>query len=176
MPGRAEVLQPSDVVVAMHLAASPGDTYEEIGRALEISKSSAYRSVKRLEKARLLVPGRREPMRHSFLEFLRHGVRHAFFAEPGREELGIPTAHSAPPLADEMDFDKFYVWPDSTGVVRGASVQPLYNQAPHLQGHNQSMYRALALVDAVRVGQPRERERALELLDGYLEVGAFVEE
>lgn len=168
MARRPESLQASDVAVALRLALSGGDTYDRLADALGIAKSSAHRSVQRLEKAGLAVPERRQIVRPALRELLAGGIRYVFYAEPGAEVPGIPTAHSAPPLSDELDFDRYYVWPSADGVVRGASVQPLLRSAPKLHQSEPELYRALALVDAVRVGRARERNRAVELLDDLL--------
>lgn len=169
MAKRANSLKPGDVVVALRLALHPGAIYDELSSALGISKSAAFRAVERLEKAGLLVPGERTVMKHALREFIAHGLRYAFYAEPGPEVLGIPTAHSAPPLADEFSFEKYYVWPSPAGVVRGSSVLPLFSGAPEMPARDPMVYQGLALLDAVRLGQVRERKRALELLDGLLE-------
>lgn len=168
MAKRPEALQPADVAVALQLALSPRQTYEALADGLGISKSSAHRAVQRLEKARLVIPDQRRVVRQALHDLLAGGIRHVFFADPGPETLGIPTAHSAPPLSDEFSFDRYYVWPSAEGVVRGASVQPLLRSAPSLHQRAPDLYRALALVDALRLGKARERKRAVELLEEIL--------
>jgi len=171
MAKRAESLNAGDLAIALRVALDPGSTYDRIAGGLGISKSVAFRAVSRLESAGLLVPGKREVARDALREFIAHGVRYAFYADPGAEVLGIPTAHSAPPLANEFSFERYYVWPSAGGVVRGASVQPLFSGAPRMPAQDPHMYHGLTLVDAVRVGQVRERKRALELLDEWLAEG-----
>lgn len=100
----------------------------------------------------------------ALLEFLVGGVPYAFPAEPGPETRGIPTAHSAPPLVGEIGADGAVVWPSAEGHVRGASVRPLYPGAPALARHNVRLYELLAIVDALRIGRARERQRAKALL------------
>lgn len=48
--------------------------------------------------------------------------------------------------------------------MRGTSLTPLYPGAPELVHSAPELYRALALVDALRIGRARERSRAAELL------------
>jgi hypothetical protein len=43
-------------------------------------------------------------------------------------------------------------------------VQPLYKTAPLAARRDADLYEILALVDAIRVGRARERQRGLELL------------
>jgi len=168
MSTRAESLKSGDLAVALRLGFGPGATYDEISEALGISKSAAYRAVDRLERAGLLVPEKRAVVRDALREFTAHGVRYAFYAEPGPEALGVPTAHSAPPLAEEFSFERFYVWPSADGTVRGSSIPPLFRGAPEMPFRDVRVYHGLALLDAIRVGRVRERKRAVEMLDALI--------
>lgn len=171
MPKGPETLLPADVAVALYLAREPGVTYAALAEGLGVSNSVAYRSVQRLEKGALLVPEERRIMAEPLWKFLVHGVPHAFFTEPGPETFGVPTAHSAPPLSDEFGSDRPVVWSSVEGSARGAAVEPLLKQAPQYPDRQPELYRALALVDALRIGQARERERAAQLLRKYLRLG-----
>jgi len=103
-------------------------------------------------------------VRGALLEFLSHGLRYTFSAEPGPIALGVPTAHSAPPLVDEFPSDEPYVWASPQGSVRGMTIEPLLKHAAKVAAENRELYAALSLADAIRVGQSRERTRAAELL------------
>lgn len=50
-------LRPLDVAVALRLAQVPDATFKGLGRDLLVSTSTAHHAVKRLEAARLVVPG-----------------------------------------------------------------------------------------------------------------------
>lgn len=171
MPKGPETLLPVDVAVALYLARDHGATYAALADGLGVSNSVAYRAVQRLEKAGLLVPEERRVMAEPFWNFLVYGTPHAFFAEPGPEAIGVPTAHSAPPLSAEFGSDRPVVWSSAEGSIRGAAVEPLLKQAPQYPGRRPNLYRALALVDALRIGQARERKRAAQLLREYLGLG-----
>src|SRR6185503_3090440 len=102
-----------DLIVCLHLAAlkGPPGTYEELGKAVGLSPAEANQAVRRGVLAGLLRPGvgRRERptvLAGALLGFLEHGVRHAFFAEPGRIVRGMPTAQSAPPLSELIASDE----------------------------------------------------------------------
>lgn len=164
---RQETLRPVDLVVAIQLAMEPGQLYEALAETLNVSVSTAHKAVTRLTSARL-AGGDREVNRMALVEFLSHGVRYAFFAEPGADVRGVPTAHSAPPLAEEFVSDEAYVWPSPRGTQRGAAVPPLYEGAAELPDRAPELYSALALVDAIRVGRARERKRAIEHLEELL--------
>lgn len=166
---RQQTLRPVDLVVALRLARVPGERYESMAGALGISLSTAHQAVNRLTAAGLLAPDARRVNRRALLEFISHGARYAFYASLGPQSRGVPTAHSAPPLRDEIASDEEYVWPAVHGKARGVSVVPLYAGATTLREREPDLYRALALVDAVRVGRARERKLALDHLERSLE-------
>lgn len=106
----------------------------------------------------------------ALLEFLVYAIRYVFPARKGELTRGIGTAFSAPPLrskllsAGELEL----VWPDAYGKSMGQSVEPLFKSAPHAVKRDPVLYELLALVDALRLGQPRERKLAAELLEARL--------
>lgn len=163
---KALSLKPLDVAVALRLAAVPGASYEALSHDLLSSASTVHGAVKRLEAARLLIPGTRRVNQLALREFLDHGVRYAFPAEPGGEVRGVPTAYSAEPLASQIASADPLVWPVAGGLVRGARIIPLLPRAAELPERCPQLYQALALVDALRVGRARERNLAsLALVD-----------
>lgn len=161
---RNVVLRPLDVAVAIRLAQEPGASYARLADSMGIAPSQAHASVRRLQKARLLLPVRREANRPALLEFLEHGVRYAFPAEIGRKSPGIPTAYSGPPLADDIVSHEPLVWPWFDGTVEGDSLKPLYPNAVQLPTRCPELYNALTIVDAIRVGRARERKLAIARL------------
>ena len=64
---------------------------------------------------------------------------------------GIPTAHSASPLIDEIQSEENYVWPYAKGHMRGQSIQPLYGSVIQAVELDVQLYEYLALIDALRV-------------------------
>jgi DNA-binding Lrp family transcriptional regulator len=161
-------LRPSDVAVALRLAHAPGARYEDLARGLRLGLAEVHRGVRRLQQAGLVLPGERRVNRQALLEFLAHGVRYAFPPVLGPETRGIPTAAGAPPLAGKLPSSPAVVWPSTEGRSRGGSLLPLYEAAPQAALHDDYLYRALALVDALRMGQARERRLAQELLSDEL--------
>jgi hypothetical protein len=132
-------LKPQDLLVCLELAArEPGPwTYAELAEHLGLSASEANKAVERSLAAGLLSPpldaGEKPvPIRAALLDFLAHGVRHAFFVEPGRMVRGMPTAHSAAPLRSRLRSgdEPPLVWPDARGETRGQAVEPLYATVP----------------------------------------------
>lgn len=165
-------LKPIDVVVGLRLAEAPELNYEHLSADLGISRSTAHASVQRLQVAGLVRPSSRAVNRLAFREFLEHGVRYAFPAQPGAEARGIPTAHAAPPLASHIVAEDALVWPSLAGQVSGRAIAPLYARATELPQRCPSLYESLALVDALRVGRARERKLAREALERRFAVAA----
>lgn len=164
---KQDTLRPVDLAVVLTLAvktANPGPTYDQLGQALGLSSSTSFKSVQRLQSAGLLRPESREPNRMVLMQFLEHGVRCAFPPSIGREVRGVPTAHAGPTLSAFFDSAKPYVWPDLDGTVRGTGLAPLYPKAPDLARSEPEIYNVLTLVDALRVGEARERNLALDAL------------
>jgi len=161
-------LRPHDVVVALQLAVAPTMSYGALAEAIGLSKGETHNAVKRLTAAKLLSSHTRKPNRQALLEFIVGGVPYAFAAELGPPTRGVPTAHSAPLLAAEILESDPVVWPSMEGEARGASIQPLYPGAPSTARRNPDLYELLTLVDALRIGRARERQRAKALLHDRL--------
>ncbi|HEX6746642.1 MAG TPA: hypothetical protein VF092_05050 [Longimicrobium sp.] len=165
---RQPSLRPADVVITLALTATPNMLYEELSARLHLSLGAVHGGVRRLQSAMLLIPGTRLPNRPNLKEFLLFGVPYVFFPSLGAITRGVPTAHSAPPLRDAFTGGGDLVWPSPDGTVRGESITPLYPGAPLLAGEDPELYGALTVIDVLRVGQSRERERAREWLASYL--------
>ena len=164
----APQLRAQDIAVAVRLAQQPEERYEQLADVLGLSLSATHRAVQRLRRAGLLLPDKRKVNRSALLEFLRHGARCVFPPVRGREVRGMPTAWSVPELMKELSSSSSsvsVVWPDPEGKVRGESIMPLYDGAVAAGRRDDRLYRALALIDALRVGRARERRIAGELLE-----------
>jgi hypothetical protein len=164
MAARPLTLRPGDVAVVLQLVLAPELPYRELAAAAGVSLGEVHNAVRRLEAARLVRAGTRTAAASTLLEFLLHGVPHAFPGVVGAETRGVPTAHAAPPLAAQMAPTDPLVWPDPHGRVRGLALTPLYAGAPSRAAENPPLYELLALVDALRVGRARERRLAQDLL------------
>ncbi len=107
---------------------------------------------------------------NALLEFIVHGIKYVFPANPSAIVRGIPTSFAAPVLKGKlMTAGEFiYVWPDAEGDDKGQSVQPLYKTVPMAVKNDQRLYGFLALIDAIRLGQSRERNLAAKQLEKML--------
>lgn len=150
-------LRAVDLGVALRLEHRPDEHYEDLAHALGLSLSASHRSVQRLQSSGLLLPGARRVNRSALLEFLVHGARYAFPASLGADVRGVPTAGSLPALREHLPEGLNAVWPSAEGRLRGPALAPLYNGAPVAALQDERLHRLLALVDVLRIGQPRER-------------------
>ncbi len=160
------MLQPIDVFVALKLVVSgPGVTYAALAGDLGLSTSQVHRAVRKCEESGLVGSGTLKPNVPALLEFSVHGLRYVYPARPGALTRGVPTAHSAPPLSDEIAASgTVFVWPDPNGALRGEAIEPLCRQVPFAAMRDRRLYELLTLVDALRVGRAREREIAARFL------------
>jgi DNA-binding MarR family transcriptional regulator len=154
------VLRPLDVPVAMCMSVFSDSSYPDIAYYLDMSPSTAHESVKRLIYAGLVrvVSERRLVNAADLLEFLEHGVRYAFPAQKRRPKRGVPTA----PV----------VWPWARGETVGAAIEPLIKSAPELPMRCPRIYHLLTVVDAMRIGDARDREVAGQILRDRLQDSA----
>jgi hypothetical protein len=169
-------MRPQDVVVLLKLL-SLSSNHEKQGSlsgqihlavALGLSQSEISGSLQRSRLVGLVGEDKREVYRQNFLDFLFYGLRYVFPAEPGVIAIGMPTAHSAPPLCAVIVSQEPYVWPDAEGTERGQAIEPLYAKVPYAAKEDSRLYEMLALTDALRVGRAREIKLAKEMLKGYI--------
>ncbi|WP_217632571.1 hypothetical protein [Marinobacter sp. AC-23] len=108
----------------------------------------------------------------ALLEFIVYGVKYVFPARSGKLARGIGTAFAAPVLEDQLFSagELSPVWPDARGNKKGLEVEPLFKTVGHAVRRDPELYALLALVDAIRIGNPREANLAAELLKKHLEV------
>lgn len=166
---QAPQTRPFDIVVALRLT-QPAGTLTAIGDELAASASQIHAALRRLDSAGLLRPDSRRTNARALLEFLVGGVRYAFPAQRGPLRDGVPTAYSAAPLNAVVDAVDVVVWPapGHPSAVRGFSVTPLYRRAPALRDRSPDTYRLVAIVDALRLGDPRVRPHARAALEALL--------
>ena len=157
-------LKPQDVLVLLKMAASKERPWRlvDLAQELGLSLSEVSQGLERAKRAHLLDSSKKNIVWPSLLEFLLHGLKYVYPAEPGAMCRGVPTAHSALPLSKEIvsEANEQYVWPSGEGTVRGQAIEPLYKSVPHAVSKDPQLHQLLALVDALRVGRARERQIA----------------
>jgi len=165
-------LKPQDLVVLLKLLGL-GDqrrTFAELASDLGMSASEVHSSVGRATEARLLhaTGDRLQVAKAALKEFVLHGAKYAFPPVYGAATRGVPTAHAALPLSDQLNQSSTElppVWPTPLGSQRGLALYPLYPSVPKAADKDPKLYQMLALFDALRSGAARDRQLASRLLE-----------
>lgn len=145
-----------------------------LSASLALSKSEVSNSLNRCREIGLIHTNRLsgQPLvrREALLDFVKYGIRYVFPAKPGAVVRGIPTAFGAPILTGKVmsGGDLIPVWPDAYGKSKGQEIAPLYKTVPGAVKKDELLYHFLALVDAIRIGGPRETKVADALLRGLI--------
>ena len=169
-------LKAQDLAVLLKLVTLRGSArvpYAMLAKQLRLSPFEAHAAVQRLIAARLLVDmgGELRPVMAAVRNFVLHGAPYCYPPVRGEITIGFPTAYAVPPLKDMVLFadEMPPVWPHPEGTTRGAALLPLYEKLPLAANEEPALYELLALFDALRVGQARERELASRLLEERLQ-------
>jgi len=103
----------------------------------------------------------------ALLEFITYGIRYVFPAREGEVTRGIATSIAAPVLKGKLMSSGQIppIWPNSKGHTKGTSIEPLHPNIFQAVQQDGRLYAMLALIDAVRIGNPRERNLALNMLE-----------
>ncbi len=165
-PSDQQVMRPLDIAVLLKIIAYGGADWkqQQISKDLHLSQSEISKSVARSKYAGLIDETGKQVRKLALMDFLEKGIAYVFPQRPGALVRGLPTSHSAAPLAQMIQGKEDYVWPYAKGKLRGQSVIPLYPQVPEAVSQDSKLHALLALVDALRVGQKRERILAISEL------------
>jgi len=140
-----------------------------------ISKSQVNLALKRCFDVGLAKQGRHAgPPRANVKELISliiHGARYMFPVKLGSMTRGIRTTLAAPVFKGELlSAGEFVpVWSDPEGKIKGLAVEPLFKSVSYAVRRDADFYALLALVDSIRLGQPRERKLAADMLAELLE-------
>lgn len=141
-----------------------------LSASLGLSKSEVSNALVRCRNAGMLTNDYDTSLprvnRRALLLIAEHAVRYFFPVTPGGIVRGIPTGFAAPALSKRLKSagGMIPVWPDPVGNERGQAIKPLYESVPEAVKNDRNLYHYLALIDAIRLGGPREREVAVSLL------------
>ena len=167
------VLKPQDLFVLLALLCRGEGpvTYPDLAAETGLAASAVHGAQKRAVVARLLIFQERRPviLKVQLKEFLLSGAKYAYPPVWGSLTRGVPTGYAAPPLNKLIvaSSDPVPVWPSAKGTVRGVGLAPLYPSVPEAALRNEKLYALLALFDALRSGQARERNAARDLLEDF---------
>jgi hypothetical protein len=159
-------MRPHDIVVLLKIISYNHDNWlmKDLGFDLFISLSEISESLNRSVISGLLSNNKKRIMKSSFLDFLIFGLKYVFPQKPGSIVRGIKTSHSASPLSNIILSDEIYVWPYFEGDSKGFSIEPLHPNTPKACLKDSKLHELLSLVDAIRLGNKREFNIAVEEL------------
>lgn len=152
-------------------------TLRALSASLGLSKSEISNALARCRDADLLMDdfesSRPEVNRRALFHIAEHALKYFFPVKVGAIVRGIPTAFSAPALSESLKSagELLHVWPDPAATTRGQAIEPLYKTVPFAVQQDSTLYHYLALVDAIRVGGPRETGVAVTLLKSAMGLG-----
>ncbi|MFJ4387744.1 MarR family transcriptional regulator [Pseudomonas sp. NPDC089408] len=141
-----------------------------LSASLGLSKSEISNSLRRCEYAGLVYSDHDTNIlkvnRRELLQITEFALKYFYPVRPGAIVRGIPTGFAAPALNRHLKSagTLLHVWPDPSGSERGQLIEPLYKTVPQAAKQDRYLYHYLALVDAIRVGGPRETGVAVNIL------------
>jgi len=160
-------IKSQDILIVLKLVAlgdkpwKQGDLADQLGLSRAEVSNSLARSV-----AVGFLDEQRQPQHQAILEFLLFGLKYVFPVRRGALGRGILTTPCAAPLSGKLvvTTEDLSVWPCPDGPARGQEVEPLYRSVPEAVKNDPGLYELLVLVDALRLGQPKEVKLATEEL------------
>ncbi|MEM9857310.1 MAG: hypothetical protein AAF843_08135 [Bacteroidota bacterium] len=159
-------MRPHDVAILIKIASKGQQKWymKDLAYELGISASEISESLNRSMIAGLISSDKKTVMKLALLDFLKFGLRYVYPQQPGAIVRGIGTAHSSPPLSNQIISEEQFVWPYAKGNSRGQAIEPLHPKTPEACLKDEKYYELMALVDALRVGKAREQQLAFEML------------
>lgn len=165
------LMRPQDVMILLKKLTPEGRNMngKDLSDSLGISAAEISMAMERNRVARLIDADKKRVNVLALKEFLIYGIRYCFPAPLGRIVRGMPTASSASPINQAIASNgNIVVWRDSSGTMRGQSITPLFPSAVEASKKDPDLYALLAIVDALRIGNARERQVAIDCLNQYL--------
>jgi len=162
------VIKDADIYVLSGLLAQGEDwSYRSLADRLHVPHPVVQRALARAQAAGIYSRKAREVHFPHFEEFAVHALRFVAPAQLGALAPGVPAAWAAEPMASAIHSsgkEPPPVWPSARGDVRGQTIEPLHGAAPEAVEDWPELGEILVLLDSLRVGDPRVRSVAEELL------------
>ena len=162
-------IRPQDIIVLLKLVDAKDKRQVVLAKALHMSQAEISDSLNRSVASGLIAQNKKQVFKSNLMEFLQFGIKYTFPAIPGRRQRGLATGHSAIPLKNEIKADIDYVWPYYKGDILGESIEPLHKNQHLAAMDDPVLYEKLALIDAIRLRNPRETELAVKYLKERME-------
>lgn len=155
-----------------------------LSESIVISKSEVSECLKRLIKVGLLIVNSSFPLKRlnleemtwktnkkALLELILYSFQYFFHTEVSSVDIGIPTVFNNKKLSEYLSYSSSlpYIWPaQSYRSISGLSIQPLHKSVPYASLEDNFLYEIFSLIDVFRIGSPREKKIAENLLREYL--------
>lgn len=136
---------------------------EEIG----ISAGEVSKGTKRLLAAQLVVERSAGVFVEAgaLVEWLCYGVRYAYAQERIGYGRGMATSWNCPLLISEIVAPvPSLVWSVASGDSEGIFIKPIHESIPFAASRDETLYKAMSLLEAIRGGKPRELAIARDLM------------
>lgn len=106
----------------------------------------------------------------ALFNLIQHGFPYFYPIKQIGMTYGLETGFAAPILSGELTSagDKPYVWATEHGNALGLGIEPIYKSVPFAASNDEYVYNCFALIDAFRIGRPREKHIALNILEEIL--------
>ena len=164
-------MRPHDIAILLKIASKGQQNWymKDLAYELGISASEISESINRSAISGLISNNKKTLNKLALIDFLKSGLRYVYPQQPGAMVRGIGTAHSAPPLNDQIMSEEPFVWPFAKGNIRGQAIEPLHPKIPEACLRDSKYYELMALTDAIRVGKAREQNLAVEMIKERIE-------
>jgi hypothetical protein len=164
-------LKAQDTLLVLKYWALKRDNQESsvrgIAEAIAVSAGEVSKGTKRLIASHLAVARDGQVFAESgaLLEWLSYGVRYGYPQESVGYGRGMATSWNCPLLESEISPPSPpLVWPVAGGDVDGAQIRPIHGSVPYAASRDPWLYQAMALVEVIRGGRPRELAIARDAL------------
>lgn len=147
--------------------------FKNIAYELYISQSEVTKSIKRLEKSKLLTRYSDDSVelhKHELMELFVYVVKYLFPAEVNIATRGMAAAHSSPHFKKIILSEETYVWPYINGNIKGLALTPIYKTLANALDRtpDENFYAIISALDLIRLGGKRENKIAKEILENYI--------
>nr|WP_294922704.1 hypothetical protein [uncultured Flavobacterium sp.] len=170
-------MRPHDIVILLKIISYNHDNWlmKDLAYELLISQSEISESLNRSILSGLISSNKKRIMKSSLLDFIIYGLKYVFPQKPGPMVRGIKTSHSSIPLSEIILSNEIFVWPHFEGNSKGFAVEPLHPNVPKACLNDPKLYELLSLIDAIRLGNNREFNIAINELKQRINNGKYAD-
>jgi len=151
-------IRPQDIVILIKILStkSPEWLIMDLVQTLKISLSEVSESLDRSKFSGLLSEDKKRVNKQGLYELLIYGLKYIFPAKPQALVKGIATAYSYPEFKNEFSSTVACVWKYDAGDIIGQEIESLYEKQTIAALNDSQLYKALTLLDLLRIGNKRE--------------------